>query len=519
MSVFATKIHNCIGYRAALIVLPLWSNMSLIKKFAGQAAIYGLGSILSRIVYYLVVVVLLTYILGERTAEFGTYAFFYAYATVLITLFSFRMDTALFRYGNKGKDLDTAFNTTLTLVLGSAALLALLGIFLARPIANLIGFPDQPRYVTWFAFILSFDCINLIPFAKLRLTDKAKQFALYKIFNVVISIGFILFFLVVLPRYEDSFLGFLPKMESTIDWVFISNLIASALLTLALLPSMRGFKVQINKPLISKMLVYVFPLVIVGMANGFIQFFAVPLQKAFLGNDVMENLGDAGVYDFTRRIAGLFVMFTTAFNYAAEPFFFNNSSEADRKNLYGKICRLFVLVGGIAIVGLYLGVDLVKYLADSNYWDSLYLLPILLLAYMFLGIYYNISIWYKLSDNTKYGAYISIIGVVITLGFSIFYLPRIGYAASAWATLITYAVMVVIGYWLGQKKYPIHYPVIKIARDLLVIIAILGVGYCVRESQAVRVKYIVNAFLFLAYLSYVWYSEKDQWKTVLGRSG
>ena len=492
--------------------------MSLIKKFAGQAAIYGLGSILSRIVYYLVVVVLLTYILGERTAEFGTYAFFYAYATVLITLFSFRLDTALFRYGSKGKDLHLSFNTTLTLVLGSAVLLALLGIFLAQPIANLIGFPDQPRYVRWFAFILAFDCINLLPFAKLRLTDKAKQFALYKIFNVVISVLFILFFLVFLPKHEKGFLSFLPKMEATIDWVFIANLIASGILFLALLPTMKSYRPSINTQLASKMLVYVFPLVIVGMANGFIQFFAVPLQKMFLGNDVIENLGDAGVYDFTRRIAGLFVMFTTAFNYAAEPFFFNNSTEADRKILYGQICRLFVLVGGIAIVGLYLGVDLVKYLADSNYWESLYLLPVLLVAYLFLGIYYNVSIWYKLSDNTKYGAFISIIGVILTLVISIYYLPRIGYAASAWATLITYFVMVVLGYWIGQKKYPIHYPVIKIVRDLLVIIIILGVGYWVRESQAISVKYVTNAILFIAYLTYAWFSEHKQWMTMLRSS-
>jgi len=484
--------------------------MSLIRKFAGQAAIYGLGSILSRVVFYLVVTVFLANILGHKTDEFATYGFFYAYATVLITLFSFRLDTALFRYGNKDENLDTAFNTTLTFVLGSAALLALLGIFLAQPIAHLIGFPDQPQYVRWFAFILAFDCINLIPFAKLRLTDQAKKFALYKIFNVVISVAFILFFLVVLPKHQDGALSFIPSMKATIDWVFISNLIASAILFLALLPTMKSYRPTVNSELISKMLVYVFPLVIVGMANGFIQFFAVPLQK-----ELLPDFGDAGVYDFTRRIAGLFVMFTTAFNYAAEPFFFNNSSESDRKNLYGKICRLFVLVGGIAIVGLYLGVDVIRLIVDSNYWDSLYLLPVLLVAYLFLGIYYNVSIWYKLSDSTKYGAFISIIGVIITLVISVIYLPKIGYAASAWAALLTYFVMVVIGYWIGQKKYPIDYPVMKIARDLLVIIAVLGVGYWVKESQATGVKHLINVVLFLGYMAYVWFSEKEQLKAMI----
>ena len=490
--------------------------MSAIRQFAGQTVIYGIGSVLSRIVNYLVIVILLTYLLGDKTGEFGTYAYFYAYATVLVTLFSFRLDTALFRYGNKNENLKTAFNTSLTLVLGTALILALIGTLGSQPIANLIGFPNEARYVQWMAYIIAFDVINLLPFAKLRLTNKAKAFALYKILNVALMVSLVLIFLILFPRLRAQGWDNLPTLPSIIDWMFIANLIASAALFLLLLPQIRGYSPSIDSALARKMLRYAFPLVIVGMANGFIQFFGVPLQKLFLGEDTFQNLESAGIYDFTRRVAGLFVLFTTAFNYAAEPFFFNNSSKEDRKELYGKICRLFVLVSGIVILGLYLGLDLIKYLADSNYWGSLHLLPILLMAYLFLGIYYNVSIWYKLADKTSYGAMISIIGVVITLVISIVFLPRIGFAASAWAALLTYLSMLVIGYVTGQKNYPISYPLASIVKDVTVISMLLFVAYWVREEASVAIKYVVNFVMFIGFLGYVWVAEKAEWKRMFG---
>jgi len=485
--------------------------MSLIRQFAGQTVIYGIGSVLSRIVNYLVIVVLLTYLLGERTGEFGTYAYFYAYAAILVTLFSFRLDTALFRFGNKNENLQEALNTTLTLVIGAALFLVLIGSFFSEALAKFIGFPEDERYVRWLSYIIAFDVVNLLPFAKLRLTNKAKSFAIYKILNVVVMVTLVLFFLIALPKLGSLF-SFLLPIKITIDWVFIANLISSAAVFFLLIPHLRGYRPRVDAALAKKMLKYAFPLVIVGMANGFIQFFGVPLQKMFLGEDAYSNLENAGVYDFTRRVAGLFVMFTTAFNYAAEPFFFNNSSTEDRKELYGKICRLFVLVSGIVILGLYLGVDLVKYLADSNYWGSLHLLPVLLVAYLFLGIYYNVSIWYKLADKTSYGAVISIIGVVITLSVSIIFLPKIGFAASAWAALLTYFVMVVIGYLTGQKNFPIDYPMAAIVRDVIIISALLMIGYLVRTYAGIPIKYATNLLLLVGYLFYVWSTEKNEWK-------
>ncbi len=226
--------------------------MSLIKQFAGQAVVYGLGSILAKVVYYLLAVVVVTHVLGEEVAQFGTYGFFYAYAAVLITLFSFRFDTALFRFGNKKENFSNAFNTALTPVTFSALLLVILGTCFAQGIANWLNYPDSPHYVRWFAFILGFDVLNLVPFAKLRLTNKAKVFALYKIFNAFFAAFLIVFFLIILPKFQNGFLSFIPVREDVIDWVFIANLIASSLLFIAMLPVWKGYAFQVDKPLLKK---------------------------------------------------------------------------------------------------------------------------------------------------------------------------------------------------------------------------------------------------------------------------
>ncbi len=493
--------------------------MSLIKQFAGQAVVYGLGSILAKVVYYLLAVVVVTHVLGPEVAQFGTYGFFYAYAAVLITLFSFRFDTALFRFGNKKENFSRAFDTALTPVIFSALLLVVLGTCFAQPIANWLRYPDSPHYVRWFAFILGFDVLNLVPFAKLRLTNQAKAFALYKIFNAFFAAFLIVFFLIILPKFQDGFLSFIPVRSAIIDWVFIANLIASSVLFLTMLPVWKGYSFRVDRALLRKMVYYILPLVLVGMANGVIQLFGVPLQERFLGGEHLENLREAGVYEFARKIAGLFVMFTTAFNYAAEPFFFNNSSEEDRTKVYGKICRLFVLVGGLIVIVMYMGIDLYKIMGPSSFWDDLQLLPILLMAYLFLGIYYNVSIWYKLSDNTWYGALLSLIGMLITLVISILFLEQIGPAASAWATLASYFIMVVVGYLLGQAKYPIPYPVRKIGVDLCIITTVLFLTYLMRQQLGPAVQYLLSTVLVVAYTWYAWQSEKEEWRVIMGRKG
>jgi O-antigen/teichoic acid export membrane protein len=488
--------------------------MSRIKQLAGQTIIYGGGNILSKVVYYLLVTTLLSYLLEGENIEFGTFGWYYAYAAVFIILFSFRLDSALFRYGTDSENRLHAFSTSLTTVILSAIILVCIGFFAFDSIARWTIAPDRPIYVRWFAFILAFDIISLIPYAKLRLDNKAKVFAIFKILNVLISSLLIIFFLFGLARLPEYIQNWFPSCDHIIDYVFISNLIASFSILVLLLVKVRGISFRIDKALLKKMLFYVSPLVIVGIANSLIQYFAVPLQELYLGNSHDDNLYEGGTYEAARRIANLFAMFITAFNYAAEPFFFRNASSSDRHLYYGKICHFFSLVSGIVIITMVLSLDAFQYLVGGSYREGLFVIPILLLGYLFLGLYYNISIWYKLSDNTKYGALISVIGVIIFFIFNIVFLSQFGYVVTAWATVLTYGSMVFIAYSLGQKIYPIPYPIKKILTNVIIIACIVsGIVFLKRISPGII--YYIGAFITLClYVIYVYKVEEEEWKTI-----
>ncbi|NNE27321.1 MAG: oligosaccharide flippase family protein [Saprospiraceae bacterium] len=489
--------------------------MSRIRQFAGQTLTYGVGHILSRILFYLLITVYLTYRIKDQY-QYGVYTDIYAYVTVLIVLFSMRLDTAFFRFGNKSEQRNAAFGSAWVPMIISAIVIVIIGHTLDDFFAALLLYPDSPYYVRWFSIILAFDILSLLPFARLRLENKAKLFVLAKVFNVLFTIGLVLFFLEIVPRSSIQDLEWLPRYAFDIDYVFLSNLIASVAVFLLVLFFAKPGGIVFNSALMKKMLYYAFPLIIVGVCGSFNQFFAVPLQKYFLGKDVVENIAQGGVYGASQKIASIFLLFTTAFNYAAEPFFFNNSNEEDRTELYGKICRMFVLIGGILILTIYLGIDLFQFLVDGSLRDAIHVVPILLLAYLFLGIYYNVAIWYKLADKTIYGALVSFIGVVITFSISIVFLPKYGYIASAWAALITFGVMVVIVYILGKKHFPIPYPVTKILNSILILITVIIISFLTDRFLPKAYYYITNLLLFLGYLYYCYSAELVEWKAIIG---
>jgi O-antigen/teichoic acid export membrane protein len=489
--------------------------MNRIKQLAGQTVIYGGGKILSKLVYFLLIHVLLTYLLDGQQEQFGVFGSFYAYAAVFIILFSLRLDTALFRFGTEVEDRIKAFNTSFTAVVCSALVLIVIAVFAHNYIAQWTVSPERPIYVRWFAFILAFDIISLIPYARLRLDDKARAFAFFQILNVVIASFLIIFFLYLLPRLPDSIQSIFPVYESIIDYVFISNLIASFLILILLLINVKGISFSIDKPLLKKMFFYIGPLIIVGIANSFIQYFAVPLQEEYLGGSSKENLSQGGIYESSRRISNLFAMFTTAFNYAAEPFFFKNASKEDRHLYYGKICHFFILVGGLIILGMVVSLDLLQYLAGASFRESIFVVPILLIGYLFLGIYYNVSIWYKISDNTIYGAIISCCGLFVFMVINIIFLPKYGYVTTAWATPITYGLMVLIAFVLGQKMFPINYPVQKILTKLVVIITLIILLSYIKGLVHNTIYYIIGGITILTYMVYMYLTEREEWNQIL----
>jgi len=484
--------------------------VSLIKQLAGETILYGLGQILPRIFHFIVFSSYLTYRLNDSPGEYAIYLDLYAYASILIVLISFRLDTALFRFGTKDYKLEDAMKTAHLPMAIIAMSFFMLCLVFNKSIATWLTYPDKGYYVKWFAMIIGLDVFALLPMARLRLLSKARTFVFFKIANVVFTVILVLLFLEVLPRGEGSWLARLvPFAQSDIDYVFFSNLLASTAMLLGLsivYPQIKG-KYQPN--LLPKMLKYCWPLVIVGIAGSINQFFGVPLQKYFLGAAYDLNREEAGVYGAVQKIPALLAMVTTAYNYAAEPFFFKNAAHHDKKELFGDIALFFVMVAGAVAVSLFLQLDLIQYVIGSNYRQGLYLVPILLMAYLFLGIYYNVSIWYKLSDKTIYGALIASIGAIVTIVLSIILLPRIGVVASAYAALICYVLMVVLAYLFGQKIYAIDYPVGSMLRVIGLIVLVMFCGHLLR-TDTLLINTLIGLGLMVSYLGALYILEKKK---------
>lgn len=433
-----------------------------------------MGQILPRVLHFIIFTTYLTTRLNENRGDYAVYLELYAYASILIVFFSYRMDTSMFRFGRKEEDLDEVYASAFFPLLMSAFLLVLIGFLFDNTLANWLSYDDKPYYIRWFCWIIALDVMNLLPFARLRLQGKAMLFIKYKVFNIALTILIVFLTLEWLsPELRERYM---PFCKGDIDFVFIANLIASAVLFLALMcyhfPRKMTFDVQLWR----KMALYGWPLVIVGVAGSFNQFFAVPLQKYLLGGEILLNQDRAAVYGAVQKIPALLALFTTAYNYAAEPFFFKNSEEKDSSRLYGQITLYFIIAAGVISIGLNSLIDIFRFLIGSNFREGLYLVPVLLMAYLFLGIYYNVSIWYKLADKTIYGAVIASVGAGVTLIFSLLLLPVYGVDASAWTALLCYVSMVLLAWWLGRKYYPIHYPLRRISLHLLMITFFLLLG-------------------------------------------
>ncbi len=474
---------------------------------------YGIGQILPRIFHYLVFSTYLTYRLSESRAEYAIYLDLYAYASVLIVIFSYRMDTAFFRFGRNLEEMDSVYKTAFLPMIGTSIILVLLGCTSAATVANWLTYPGRGYYVVWFSIIVALDVLALLPMARLRLQSRAKLFVTFKVINVAVTISLVMLFLEIIPRYDASLLQrIIPFAQSDIDFVFFSNMVASGLMLTGLLFIYPIRLSRVDWTLWKRMVHYAWPLIIVGIAGSINQFFGVPLQKYFLGVNFEINKDEAAIYGAVQKIPALLAMFTTAYNYAAEPFFFKNTEHKDHKILYGDIALFFIMVAGILVLAIYLYIDVFQYFIGPTFRDGLYLIPILLISYLFLGIYYNVSIWYKLSDNTMYGALIATVGAIITIVGSIIFLPKIGVIASAYAALACYFVMVLLALIIGRKKYPINYPLVSMSRIIALIIAIMMIGAFFRNDSLAN-NLIYGSILIILYFVLCYQLEKKRIKS------
>lgn len=490
----------------------------MLKKLASETAIYGVSSILSRLLNYVILTPYFTHTFAP--GQYGVVSELYVYAGLLMVLFTYRMETTFFRFAKDKENRDKVFSTTAWSIIISTAVLVTMLLFFSQNLATTLKYPDNQDYVIWFIFIIAFDALAAIPFARLRLENRPIRFAILKTLGILVNIFFIFLFLEISPWLITQGLSGIASFYNEshrISYVFVANLLASLSVMLLLLPELRYLKPVFDKALWKKMMIYAMPLAIVGFASVINQLISMPLMKMLLPGSYSQNLEQVGIYGACYKIAILMSLFTQAFNYAAEPFFFRNADRSDAKETYAQVAQAFTLVGSLAFLGIMMYIDIIQHFIGSDFQEGLSVVPILLIAFLLLGIYYNFSIWYKLTDRTKAGAYISLTGVIVTLALNFILIPQIGYIGGAWAALACYATMTILSYLLGQKYFPINYPIGKITlyigSAVLVYLGSSQVAFMTDEHLILRL--LVNSLFLLSWIGGIYFLEKENLKLLL----
>ena len=461
--------------------------MSKIRKLAGQTVIYGASSILARILNY-ALTPLHTYVF-EDTADMGVVTGLYAYTAILLVIYTFGMETSFFRFANKTKQEDLVYKTTSSAVIIISLLLSTLIFFNAGWFAEKAGYPQAVLLVQWLSVILFLDGLLAIPFARLRFQNKAKRFALAKIFNIVLNVSLQLIFLLLLPEiYEGNIFPALQPLVSGwynpdlgIGYIFLSNLIANIFLVFFLFDLIAKIRLKFDRKLIRPLMYYSFPILIMGVAGMFNEQLDKILLEKILSEDYYP--WDAvGVYGQTYKLAVFMLLAIQAFRYAGEPFFFSQAEDKNAPELFARVMHYFTIFSLMIFIGVSLNVDFIAhfFLLNPNYRVALFLVPILLFGKLFYGIYVNLSIWFKLTDETIYGTYFTVAGAIITVIGNLLLIPVIGYTGSAISMVLCYFTMSALCYYYGQKKYPIPYNFKKLLPHLLVSIAIIWLSFVVK---------------------------------------
>jgi O-antigen/teichoic acid export membrane protein len=472
-------------------------NKSLIK----DSAIYGGSSILVRMISWLLTT-FFTYTLAK--SDFGMMTNLYAYIALIIVILTFGMETGFFRFVNQTEKYQpyTVYSTTLLIVGGIVILF--LSTFLTylpaiRPYVWQREIPDI--YIRMTLIILSLDTISAIPFAYLRYKKKAKKFGFLRLLNVVLYVVFCFFFLLICPWINKHWPGLISwfwRDDFRLGYVFISNLMATGIQTIFLLPELTGFRYQWNGRLAWKMLRYCFPLMIMGfagMANQVVDKLLFPVT--YLDSDVAFS--ELGVYSACFKIAMIMMIFTQAFRYAYEPFVFEKSRDKDAGQSYADVMKYFIILGLLVFLGVVFYLDIIKYFIDPGYFGALHIVPIVLMGELFFAIYFNLSFWYKLTDKTYWGAIFSIIASVVIICINLFCIPKYSYMACAWAPFIGNGLILLLSYFIGQKNYPIRYDLKTIGLYSGLALVLFAVSYFVPIRNAV-LHMLFNTFLLVIYL-------------------
>lgn len=481
--------------------------MGVLKKLFQHTVLYGLATVLPRMLNFLLVP-LYTDILPE--GEYGQISVIFAYLALFNVVLSYGMETAFFRFLNKQKDKGKVLGTSSASLLLTSGLFLILTFSLRHQIAVWIDIPL--RYVQYVIWILVFDALVVVPFAWLRAQERPMRYTAIKVLNVVINLGLNIFFLLFLEDLAAKYSIFeqIYRPHYEIAYVFIANFIASLVTLFIMLPFYKRVKWQFDVDLWKRMLRYASPILIAGMAFTVNEVFDRILLKYLLPPDTAE--AQVGIYSACYKLALFMTLFIKAFRLGIEPFFFSHAEEKGAEKTYALITRYFVIFAAFILLLVMVFLDPLKRLIirDEGYWDAMDIVPIILLANLCLGLYHNLSVWYKITDRTRFAGYISVFGAVVTLGLNFLLIPIIGYRGSAWATLAAYASMMILSYIFGKKYYPVPY-------NLKAILGYLGLAILLSFVSffAFRDQYWFGVVSVVAFLILIYSLERHQIKQVI----
>ncbi|MDT0606200.1 lipopolysaccharide biosynthesis protein [Croceitalea rosinachiae] len=482
--------------------------MNPLKKLFKQTAIYGLATVLPRMFSFLLVPL---YTSVMAPGMYGEVQLIFMWFVVFNVFLAYGMETAFFRFYKESDEREQVVSTSLISLLASSTLFLIIGFLFKDDVARVLNFDGA--YVKYVLLILFLDTLVIVPFAWLRANERPMRYAIIKIINVAVNLSLNVFFILLLPKIAvdnpDSFLGslFIPGYEIT--YILISNVTASAL-TLLLTARLYFRKSYVfDYQLWKKMMVYALPVMIAGIAFSINEVFNRYLLTELLPEDIAKS--EMGKYAACIKLAMFMTLFATAFRLGIEPFFFSHSDTKNPQKAYAQITNYFVILGSLILLFVVVFSDLLKLtmVRDEAYWDAMSAVPIVLLASFCLGIYHNLSVWYKITDRTKFGAYISSIGALLTIIINLAFIPAYGYMASAIATLVAYGSMMTLSFYLGKKYYPVPYNMRKIY-----FYGGISILFSLLSFYVFNRNLITGSLLLLVFLGLIYKLEGDKLKTI-----
>ncbi len=459
-----------------------------LKSLAKDTAIYGLSSIVGRFLNYLLVPIY-TMAMAAESGGYGVVTNVYAWVALVLVLLTCGMETTFFRFANKQEEQPMrVYSTALAFVMGSSVLFLLVGLGLLHPIATWMGYGEHPWYLGMMMIVVAMDAIQCIPFAYLRYKKRPIKFAALKLLFIGLNIALNLIYYVAMKGSDPGAAFFL-------------NLVCTSVIMLCLIPELRGFPYVCDRALMRRMLSYSLPLLVLGLA-GILNQVADKIIFPFVYPDKVQAGVELGIYGAAVKIAMVMAMLTQAFRYAYEPFVFAGSREKDSRKTYADAMKFFIIFTLLAYLAVMFYMDILKHIIAPDYWPGLQVVPIVMAAEIFMGIYFNLSFWYKLIDETRWGAYFSLAGCVVLISINILLIPRYGYMACAWAGFAGYGVTMLLSYFVGQKKYPIGYDLKAIFLYVL-LAALLYVAAMCLSIENIWLRMAYRTLLLLIFVAYI----------------